>query len=259
MKITCAIIDDEYLARQYIRDYVDRLPMLELVGDYDSPLMILEKLNEGAIDILFLDIQMPDISGLDFLKTINPQPFVIFTTAYKEFALEGYEHNVIDYLLKPFSFDRFLKAVNKAIDRINKEKALVNNKVTSPESIAPVPVIKDHFMTIRADRKWYKINFDDLIYIEGQKAYVTFHTRTRKITALISLKELEKSLPPGRFIRIHKSFIVSIRHVETLEGNMVGIYGQKLSVGSSYRKNVYNLFKIQQQEKNIPYEDSEPS
>ena len=108
-----------------------------------------------------------------------------------------------------------------------------------------MPVAENNFMTIRADRKWYKINYDDLIFIEGQKAYVTFHIRTKKITALISLKELEDTLPPGKFIRIHKSYIVAIRHVETLEGNMIGIGGHKLTVGSSYREKVNNLFRIQ--------------
>jgi DNA-binding LytR/AlgR family response regulator len=250
MKLTCAIVDDEFLARQYIKDYVEKLPFLELVGDYDSPLMILEELKRNVIDILFLDIQMPDISGLDFLKSLTPQPYVILTTAYKEYALEGYEHNVIDYLLKPFSFDRFLKAVNKAMDKIQKERATGNGRKLSSEG--SIPVIEDTFMTIRADRKWYKINFDDLFYIEGQKAYVTFHTKAKKITALISLKELEESLPPARFIRIHKSFIVSIKHIDTLEGNMIGICGQKLSVGSSYREQVNNLFNIKQQGENNP-------
>jgi DNA-binding LytR/AlgR family response regulator len=212
--------------------------------------MILEELKRNAIDILFLDIQMPDISGLDFLKSLTPQPYVILTTAYKEYALEGYEHNVIDYLLKPFSFDRFLKAVNKAVDKIQKERASDNSRKLSSEG--SIPVMEDTFMTIRADRKWYKINFDDLIYIEGQKAYVTFHTNAKKITALISLKELEESLPPERFIRIHKSFIVSIKHIDTLEGNMIGICGQKLSVGSSYREQVNNLFNIKQQGENNP-------
>jgi DNA-binding LytR/AlgR family response regulator len=246
MKLTCAIVDDEFLARQYLKDYIKKLPFLELIGDYDSPLMILEELKRNAIDILFLDIQMPDISGLDFLKTLNPQPYVILTTAYKEYALEGYEHNVIDYLLKPFSFDRFLKAVNKAIDRINKERAVFSS-IKKPMEITPA-ISEYHFMTIRADRKWYKINFDDLIFIAGQKAYVTFHTRTKNITALKSLKELEETLPPEKFIRIHKSFIVSIRHVETLEGNLISIGGQKLSIGSNYREKVKGLLKIQPSE-----------
>jgi len=119
--------------------------------------------------------------------------------------------------------------------------------------------VEDTYMTIRADRKWYKINFDDLMYMEGQKAYVTFHTRTKKITGLISLKELEESLPADKFIRIHKSFIVSIKHIDTLEGNMIGISGQKLSVGSSYREKVHNLFNIKQQDLDKTPEDDELS
>src|SRR5512145_1423387 len=118
MKINCAIIDDEFLARQYIREYVSKIPFLNLVGDYDSPLLIIDRLKANEIDLLFLDIQMPDISGLEFLKTLDPQPCVILTTAFKEYALEGYEFNVADYLLKPVSFDRFLKAVNKAADKL---------------------------------------------------------------------------------------------------------------------------------------------
>ncbi len=226
MKLTCAIIDDEYLARQYIRDYIERLPFLDLVGDYNSPLLIMDELKRNAIDILFLDIQMPDITGIDFLKILNPQPYIILTTAYKEYALEGYEHNVIDYLLKPFSFDRFLKAINKVVDMVEKER------------------IGRTYMTIRADRKLYKINYDDLIFIEGQRAYVTFHTTQKKITALISMKELEEKLPRDQFIRIHKCFIVSIKYLESLEGNMIEICGKKLAVGSSYRDQVEKIMKF---------------
>lgn len=243
MKLTCAIVDDEFLARQYIRDYVEKLPFLELVGDYDSPLMILEELKQNTIDILFLDIQMPDISGLDFLKTLNPQPYVILTTAYKEYALESYEHNVVDYLLKPFSFDRFLKAVNKAVDKAQKEQAV--NSILKPNG-GFRPVMGDTYMTIRADRKLYKIHFDELVYIEGQRAYVTFHTVNKRITALMALRELEELLPKDRFIRIHKSYIVSVKHMEALEGNMIEICGKKLSVGSSYRDQVEKIFKIKE-------------
>jgi DNA-binding LytR/AlgR family response regulator len=238
MSYNCAIVDDEFLARQYIRDYVGRLPFLNLVGDYDSPLLILEELKNKDIDILFLDIEMPDISGLDFLKTLNPQPYVILTTAYREYALEGYEYNVVDYLLKPFSFDRFLKAVNKAVDRAQKERQ------TAPGSAAPAEP-KEEYLTIRADRKLYKIHFDDLVYVEGQRAYVTLHTRQKNITALIAMKDLETQLPADRFIRIHKSFIVSVRHMEALEGNMLEITGKiKLSIGTSYRDQVEQIFRI---------------
>lgn len=235
MKLNCVIVDDEFLARQYLKDYVERISFLDLVGDYDSPLMILEPLKQNAIDILFLDIQMPDISGIDFIKTLHTQPYIILTTAYKEYAIEGYELNVIDYLLKPISFDRFLKAVNKVTDRLRKEGK-------SDTAVDEATVLEDAYMTIRADRKWYKIHYDDLLYVEGQKAYVTFHTKNKKITALFSLKDLENKLPAGMFIRIHKSFIVSVRHIETLEGNLIGICGQKLPVGSSYRAQVDNLF-----------------
>jgi len=242
MIINCAIVDDEFLARQYISEYISRIPCLNLIGDYNSPLFIIDELKNNRIDLLFLDIQMPDISGLDFLKLINPQPCVILTTAYKEYALEGYEYNVVDYLLKPFSFERFLKAVNKASDHLQREKM---DTETSPDrEPASETIIEPDHIIIRADRKWYKINYEDLWIVEGQKAYVTFHTRTKKITALISLKELEALLPPDKFIRIHKSFIVSIRHIETLEGNMVEICGKKLCVGSSYREKVYQLFDI---------------
>lgn len=242
MKLNCAVIDDEFLARQYIIDYVQKLPFLNLIGDYNSPLLVIEEIKEKKIDILFLDIQMPDISGLDFLKTLNPQPYVIITTAYKEYAIEGYEHNVIDYLLKPFSFDRFLKAVNKVVNKIQKEDN--NLKLDRSPDINQKPLIEKDFLIIRADRKLYKINYGDLIYIEGQKSYVTFHTREKKITALITLKELEDTLPEDQFIRIHKSFIVSIKDIDTLEGNQLEIHGVKLSIGSSYHEKIEKIFKI---------------
>lgn len=242
MKLNCAVIDDEFLARQYIKDYVQKLPFLNLVGDYNSPLHVIGEIKDKKIDILFLDIQMPDITGLEFLKTLNPQPYIIITTAYKEYALEGYEHNVVDYLLKPFSFDRFLKAVNKVVNKIQKEKVSIN--LDKDPEINQKPQIEKTYLIIRADRKLYKINYDDLIYIEGQKSYVTFHTREKKITALITLKELEEMLPEEYFIRIHKSYIVSIKDIDTLEGNMLEIHGIKLSIGSSFRDKIEKIFKI---------------
>lgn len=242
MNLNCAVIDDEYLARQYIIDYIRRLPFLRLVGEYSSPLMVIEEIKKNAVDILFLDIQMPDITGLDFLKTLYPQPYIIFTTAYKEYALDGYEHNVVDYLLKPFSFDRFLKAVNKVVDKVQHERPAAEMK--DPQEANEKPRLEDDYLIIRADRKRYKINYDDLIYVEGQKSYVTFHTTGKNITALITLRELEDTLPRDKFIRIHKSFIISIRNIEALEGNMVEIRGKKLAIGTSYRKAVEKLFRM---------------
>jgi len=241
MKVTCAIIDDEFLARQYLIDYVNRLPFLELLGDFNSPLKVLNLVKSGKVDLLFLDIQMPDITGLDFLKTLNKAPYVIITTAYKEFAIEGYELNVSDYLLKPFSFERFLKAVNKVVEQIEKRNAVSQ----SLSSDRPETTLHDNYLIIRADRKHYKINYDDLIYIEGQKAYVTFYAKNKRITALASLKDLEEKLPEKRFVRIHKSFIVSVKMIDSLEGNMIEIADNKLPVGKSYRKDVENIFGLE--------------
>jgi DNA-binding LytR/AlgR family response regulator len=237
MKLRCAIVDDEFLARQYLTDYVGKIPFLELVGDFNSPLMVVDLIRKGKIDLLFLDIQMPDINGLDFLRTLDKSPIVILTTAYKDYALEGYEFNVSDYLLKPFSFERFLRAVNKVADSLAEVKV--------PESTEPSgPTLYDGYLTIRADRKHYKINYDNLIFIEGQKAYVTFHTTNKKVTALASLKDLEDQLPPDLFVRIHKSYIVSIKHIESLEGNLIEINKNQLPVGKSYRQAVEQLFGI---------------
>lgn len=240
MNIKCAIIDDEFLARQYLTDYVKKIPYLDLIGDFNSPLKVMDALQKGEIDLIFLDIQMPDITGLDFLRSLDRKPLVILTTAYKEYAIEGYELDAVDYLLKPFSFDRFLKAVNKANNVFQQKQ----RGMAAKSEVHPETNFHEDYIIIRADRKHYKINYEDLIYVEGQKAYVTFHSTTNKITALASLKELEEKLPQQRFIRIHKSFIVSIKKIMSLEGNQIEIASQKLPVGKSYRKQVTDVFGI---------------
>jgi len=244
MSIRCAIIDDEYLARKYMKDYVAKIPYLELIGDFNSPMKVMEELQAGKIDLLLLDIQMPDISGLEFLKSLEARPYVILTTAYEEYALEGYELEVTDYLLKPFSFDRFLKATNKVYNAIQEKTNKPAQPHTSHQQEAQTD-FKDNYIIIRADRKLYKINYEDLVYIEGQKAYVTFHSENKKrITALASLKDLEEKLPSDRFIRIHKSYIVSIKKIDALEGNQLEVAGEKFPVGNHYRQEVAKLFNL---------------
>lgn len=239
MKIRCLVIDDEYLARQYIKDYIQKIPYLELKGDYNSPLKVIDLIKSGQIDLLFLDIQMQDISGIEFLRTLADPPFVIITTAHREFAIEGYELDVSDYLLKPFSFERFVAATNKVL--AVKEQQLLATPSVLPQNET---TLHDNYLITRADRKHYKINYDDLIYIEGQKAYVTFHTTARKITALASLKDLEERLSNELFIRIHKSYIVSVKKIESLEGNTLEIAGVFLPIGKNYRKSVANIFGL---------------
>jgi len=185
---------------------------------------------------------MPEISGIDFLKSQDHIPQVILTTAYKEYAIDGYELNITDYLLKPFSFDRFLKAVNKANQLFLSAAKPEEEKPTGQSQTD----FHDNYIIIRADRKYYKINYSDLVYIEGQKAYVTFHSEDAKnITALASLKELEDKLPEKEFIRIHKSFIVSVKHIKSMEGNQVEITDRMLPVGKSYKAEVNKVFGLE--------------
>jgi DNA-binding LytR/AlgR family response regulator len=241
MKINCLVIDDERLAREYLKNYISKIPELELLGDFNSPLKATELIKKGVVDLLFIDIQMPDITGIEFVKSLTSKPEIIFTTAYQEYALEGFNLSAIDYLLKPFSFERFFQAVNKVIDKLG-DKSEKNIQAQLP--IEAQTTYTESYLSIRADRKFYKINFDDIKYIEGQKAYVTFHTNKKRITALASLKELEESLPEKQFIRIHKSYIVSIKEILSLEGNIIEVDNIKLPVGKLYKDAVMKVFGI---------------
>ncbi|TKG91978.1 response regulator transcription factor [Puteibacter caeruleilacunae] len=243
MKIRCLVIDDERLAREYLKNYISKIPELELVGEFNSPLKATELIKKGGVDLLFIDIQMPDITGIDFVRslTVHHKPEIIFTTAYQEYALEGFNLSAIDYLLKPFSFDRFFQAVNKVIDKME-SKANVIPPVAEMEEVHTS--YADTYLTIRADRKFYKINFDDIRYIEGMKAYVVFHTEKKKITALASLKELEEALPEKLFLRVHKSYIVAIREIQSLEGNQIEVADIKIPVGKMYKDEVLKIFGL---------------
>jgi len=240
MKIKCLVIDDERLARVYLKNYIQKVPELELLGEYNNAFKSIEDIKRGDVDLIFLDIQMPDINGIDFVKTLKNPPYIIFTTAYQDYAIEGFNLNVVDYLLKPFPFERFYSAVNKVIDL---KKSFEINSVPNDASQAIINnSFSNSYLTIRADRKYYKINFDDIIYIEGQKAYVTFHTTLKNITALASLRNLEESLPKNKFIRIHKSFIVSIKNINAMEGNLLEVGKINLPIGSTYKNDVCKIF-----------------
>lgn len=241
LKIRCLVIDDERLAREYIKNYISKIPELVLLGEFNSPLKAIELIKSGQIDLLFLDIQMPDITGIDFIKSLTNKPEVVFTTAFQEYALEGFNLSATDYLLKPFSFERFFQAVIKVIDKLESKS---NASLQIQTSIQSQTTFEETYLTIRADRKFYKINFNDIKYIEGQKAYVTFHTNVKKITALASLKELEEALPEKQFIRIHKSYIVAIQEILSLEGNLIEVSNTKLPVGKNYKEKVMKIFKV---------------
>lgn len=231
---SCIIIDDEELARDLLANFIGRVPYLQLQGKFSNPVDALSFMSEESVDLIFLDIQMPEMTGIEFLKTLSKAPAVIFTTAYERYALEGYELSVIDYLLKPFSFSRFLSAVNKATELL---------EFRSKESVPAKPTSNPEFLLINADHKLHRLFVKDILYIQSMKEYVTYFSEQGKIMALGSLKSLEEKLPSSDFIRIHKSYIVAKSRVKSLEGNQLDIGETKLPIGGSYKSDVVaNLF-----------------
>lgn len=234
------IVDDEFHARKLLSEYVSKLPFLELAGTGANVFEAIDILRKEKIDILLSDIQMPEITGLEFARSLKNPPAVIFTTAYSEYAVESYELDVVDYLLKPIAFPRFLQAINKIIERRGSD--VVKMPVTNDAKPQTAEPEEDHIV-VKSGYKIYKINHSDLLYIEGQREYVTFHITKQRITTLVSLRDLEEKLPPSRFIRIHKSYIVSIKHIELIDKNILHIAGQKLPIGGSYKDNLMKIFE----------------
>ncbi|MBQ0129952.1 MAG: response regulator transcription factor, partial [bacterium] len=223
-KYNVVIVDDEFLARKLLQDYVSKINSLQLVASCANAVEAIEALKNNKVDILLLDIQMPDITGLELVQSLEHKPAVIFTTAYSEFAVDAFNLGVTDYLLKPFDFPRFFQAISKAIGS-NAQTEVINAKKTS-DAVSK----SADFITVKADYKLYKINYDDLLFIEGQHEYVTFHTPQRRITALFALKDLEEMLPQDRFVRVHKSYIVSFDHIQDLDKSDVTVAGTKIPV-----------------------------
>lgn len=236
-KIRCLVVDDEELARTLLAAYIHRLPHLELVGQCRDSLQALQTLQAQPIDLLFLDIQMPELTGIELLRSLVHKPLVIFTTAYPDYALEGYQLDVVDYLLKPFGFDRFLQAVNRASDLLRLQWA-ANQATLAPDAEPPTEDPKKDFLLVRSEHKIHRIRFEDIRFVQSMREYVAFYTPAGRILSLNSLKSLEEELPSDRFLRIHKSYIVAIDKVETLEGNMLIIDSEKLPIGASYRDEV---------------------
>ncbi len=229
--INCLIVDDEALARKLLTDYIGKIPELNLVGACENPIQAKKVLLENQIDLLFLDIQMPEITGIDFLKTLNKKPLTIFTTAYAEYALEGYTLEIMDYLLKPIPFDRFFQAVSKALDYFAYKNS---SKETSPEKPAEQQSPQEYFFA-KADYKIVKVKYDDILYIEGMKEYVRIQTKEKKIIIYQSMQKLIELLPSNRFVRIHKSHIINIDKIDSIDNSVVIINNEVLGIGRSYR------------------------
>lgn len=227
MKMNCAIIDDEPLAREGLSNYVREVEFLHLVDTCTNPLELIQLLDKHTVDLIFLDIQMPKMNGLDFLKIVPKPPMVIITTAFPSYALEGFQLNVMDYLLKPITFDRFFKAANKA-----KEYYQLLNKTVQPD--AHKTEKEEDYFFIRCGSKYEKIYFNDILYVQGMQNYVTIYTSKGKYMTLLYLKNLEENLDKKAFIRVHKSYIVSIDKIEGIEGNEIFIRSNKIPISRNY-------------------------
>lgn len=232
--IRCLVIDDEELARKLLDNYISRLPHLELVDSFKQPIAALQCLQSEQIDLIFLDIQMPQLTGIEFLKTLKVLPQIILTTAYSEYAVESYALNVTDYLLKPFSFERFLQAVNKASEQI----ALKQPKSSSSTSTSTKIEEEKNYQIVKSEHKLHRVFHHDILYIQSMQEYVAYYTQNGRIIAFGSLKSLEEELPDSIFMRVHKSYIVNTQKVSTIEGNLLHIGDEKIPVGGSYRERV---------------------
>lgn len=245
MTYNCLIVDDEILAQRLLEDYVLKMPQLHIVAKCSNALSALEILQKENIDILFLDIQMPDLTGIELLKIIKNRPAVILTTAYSDYALEGFQLDVLDYLLKPIAFERFVQAVNKACEWANYKNTLSSSnqmqQLTS-ETKADKPKVRHLF--VKSDYKQIKILFDDILYVEGLREYVSIFTKDKRIITLETMKNMEIILPHDEFLRIHKSYIVNLQKIDAVNGNMLEVGKEKIPIGKSYKEEVMKVLKL---------------
>ena len=245
MILKCIAVDDEPLALDIIEDYVSKVPFLELVKRTENAIEALQLVQAGGIDLVFLDIQMPELTGIQFLKIATGKSNYILTTAYSQYALESYDLNVSDYLLKPIAFDRFYKAVEKVHNQLQKSEPVV---IATPEppaiqgftAAAPAQQAQD-FIFVKTENKIQKIELDDILYIEGLKDYISIFTKAERVITLQNMKKMEETLPKGEFIRVHKSYIISIDKIESIERSRITIAKKIIPIGDTYRDEFFKL------------------
>jgi len=234
MKLRCLIVDDEPLAQRVVEKYAHEVPFLEISGKCGSAMEAMEVLHKEEIDLIFLDINMPRLSGIEFLKSRKHTPLVIITTAYAEFAIQGYELDVADYLMKPFSFERFLKAVEKAREIFAKRPGKPAGKTEEQDG-------EEQIIFVKSSKKTYRVNLEKILYIEALGDYVKIFTEDRMIVSYQSLKNIETMLPPQRFPRVHKSFIVSLSRIDLIENNQIRIRERLIPIGTNYKSDFEKL------------------
>lgn len=226
--ITCIAIDDEPLALDLINEFCSRIPFLNLTGVFTNPFDAVQLLNSDKVDLIFLDIKLAQISGIEFLRTLYNPPAVIFTTAYREFAYEAFECDAVDFLLKPFAFDRFSRAVNKAFRLLKLKQPAENQENGNSSSLAGFLMVKVEYSTIRVD-------LDDILYIEGLKDYAKIFTEGKLILTKTTMKNIMGKLPAGNFFRVHKSYIVAVGKIDMIENSRIVIGNQRIPIGESFR------------------------
>ena len=236
MKIRCIAIDDEPLALDIMRDYCLKVPFLDLVRTFDNALDSIAYLQEHKTDLIFLDIQMGELSGIQLLNALKHRPYVIFTTAFDTYAIQGYDLDVMDYMLKPISFERFVKGVDKVYDKMKLDHLV---KVTSTEHGSSQPPASYFF--VKTDTRMEKVNYADVLYVEGMGDYWRIFTANKRIMSLINYKKLEEILPSAQFIRVHKSFVVALDKIESIERNRIKVADRMIPLSETYKKTFFDL------------------
>jgi DNA-binding LytR/AlgR family response regulator len=233
------IVDDEPLALDILETYIEQIPDLNLIARCENALEAREVLKNQTVDLIFLDIQMPELTGIDFAKTLLNPPMIVFTTAFPNFAVEGFELNAIDYLLKPVSFDRFNKAIQKCMSKleIKKSKSTIDQEENQQD-----------YIFVKADKKLIKVKYADILYIEGLKDYVIIRTETGRVITLQTMKSLEDKMPEARFMRVHRSYIVNIEKITAINGNMIEVIEKnetkQIPVGKNYRDELSRVVDV---------------
>lgn len=232
MTLSCIVVDDEPLAVSKLQDYIERVPFLQCKESFTNGLKAFEYLRTHTVDLIFLDIQMPELTGIQLLKVLQNKPAVILTTAYSEYALEGYELEITDYLLKPISFDRFLKAVNK-----------INPGNTTGESKGATGEPSADFIFVKTEYKLQKVMLKSILYVEGMKDYLRIHTVEKPLMTLMSFQQLQELLPPDQFVRVHKSYLIAIDKIDTIERKSVVIQKKLIPISDTYYEGFLSLLK----------------
>ena len=235
MILNCWIVDDEPLAVSLLESYVNKVPFLKLTGKFSNALSAMQNIATEKVDVLFLDIQMPEVNGMDFAHTISNNTRVIFTTAFSEYAVEGYRVNALDYLLKPFSFEEFVAAAKKAYGWF---------EIVQQKSIPDIEKTRENVgIFVKSEYKYLHILYDDVLYIEGLKDYVKIYTQDslKPILSLMSLKQLEEDLPFGNFVRVHRSYIINVDKISSINKNRIIIDKKQIPIGETYKKQFMNL------------------